>query len=669
MWRSNICITAILLTCAVSKGAAHVNIPVSHKPDSLVIELNEISISHHDTSNSLQLISAEGGVLGVKALRKMTSFMGQNDPIRIMQSLPAVASNDVISGGIYVQGCENSHNFITIDGAQVYNPSHLFGIFSVFNTPHFQRFDISTDSHRAIDSNFIGAKIEGVTSDDPACRTSVDASIGVIDSHATVSTPIKAYRSALTVSGRVSYINAVFGNSLKLDNAPIRYGFSDWNATYLHKIGDNRTLKISGYFGSDNMRLPDPNYASDLKFGWTNGVVSASFSESNRQRHTLSFSSYSNRLSISYSNINSRIRSGLTDYAYSGFYKAGNISLAASAHLRNIAPQQNISSRKTRVSTGEISVAADWDIVILPKWSVRPGLRLAGYAAKSFQGFYPLPSLTSTLRLKNWMIFTVNLSRLAQFNHKIEESNMGLPTDYWIPADGRFKPLRADCGIASVSGNIVGGVLSYSVTGYYRKISNLTDWCGMLFNILSDSYDPSDDVVSGKGRARGISCLLSVTTGNLRGWVSYNYGKSQINVVGKNPGWHPTSHDRTHDFNITLSLTLLKNLNASASWVYATGRPYTEPLYGYILGENLICEFKPLNSSRLPAMHRLDLSVDWTFWHKGGIRQGLTASLYNAYAHANTLFVSYDYKPDKGFYKRNMDFKAVIPYISYYLKF
>lgn len=669
MCRLSIYITAILLTCAVPKGAAHVNLPVSQSPDSLVIELDEISISHQDISGTLQLISPEGEVFGANALRKMTSFMGQNDPIRILQSLPAVSSNDVISGGIYVQGCENSHNSITIDGAQVYNPSHLFGLFSVFNTPHFQKFDIRTDSHRATDANFIGAMIEGVTSDALTYSPSVDASIGIIDSHATVRTPIISDRSALTLSGRVSYINAIFGNSLKFDNAPIRYGFSDWNVTYLHKIGGKRTLKISGYYGSDNMRLPDPNYASTLKFGWTNGVVSASFSESDRQRHTLSFSSYSNRLFISYSDINSRLRSGLADYSYSGFYKAGDISLAASAHLRNIAPQHS-PSRKTLTSTGEISVGADWDIAIMPKWSVTPGLRLTGYAAKSFNRIYPLPSIISTLKLKNWMTITVNVSRLAQFNHKIEESNMGLPTDYWIAADSRFKPLTADCGVASVSGNIVGGVMSYSVSGYYRNINNLTDWCGMLFNILSESYDPSDDIVSGKGRAWGVSTLLSVTTGNLRGWISYNYGKSQINIAGKNPGWHPTSHDRTHDFNATLSVTLSKNLNASASWVYATGRPYTEPLYGYILGENLICEFKPLNSSRLPAMHRLDLSADWTFWRgKGGGRQGLTASLYNAYAHANTLFVSYDYKPDKGFYKRRMDFKAVIPYISYYLKF
>ena len=662
----------LLIVCAAPTGTAHTLYITPHpqQPDSSVIKLKEVDVKYSDPASSFAKSSTNGISLGVKALRNMTSFMGHNDPIRIMQSLPAVASNDVISGGIYVQGCENAHNLVTIDGAQVYNPSHLFGLFSVFNTPHFQAFDIRTDSHRATDDNFIGATISGYTYDNVPYHTSGEISVGIIDTHATVRTPIKAETNALTVSGRITYVNALFGDRLKLDNAPIRYGFSDWNATFLQRLGHDWMLKVSAYLGSDNMRLPDPNYASDLRFGWTNAAASASIFNSGSQRHTFAFSTYSNRFDISYADIHRKLPSSLRDYSYSGDLKVGNFNIAAIAHIRDIEPQHTLSDAESiSAIASEISAGADYHINILPIWDIVPGIKFSGYSVKSFHRIYPLPSLNSTLRLKEWMEITLSTSRLAQFCHKIEESTMGLPTDYWIAADKKIRPLTANCGVVSVAGSLISGNLAYSLSGYYRDIRHMTDWRGMLFNLISDTYDPSSDILSGKGRAWGMAAMIRASFGNIQGWVSYNYGKSRILVPDKEPRWRPSSHDRSHDININLSWHISNTFTASASWVYATGRPYTEPLYGYMIGENLICEFKPLNSSSLPDMHRLDLSLDWNFRRSGKTQQGLTASVYNAYGNANTLFVSYEYSPDKGFYKKRMDFSAVIPYISYYLRF
>lgn len=657
------------MVCAASSGAAH-TIYCQQPTDTTATRLQEIEVTATDPNKALGTRSSDGSLtFGAQALKSLHSFMGQDDPIRAMQSLPAVASNDIISGGIYVQGCENSHNYISLDEAQVYNPSHLFGLFSVFNTPHFQRFDINTDTHRASSPNYIGASIKGRTTDVVPSKISVEASAGIISTNATVRAPLSYEKSALALSARITYLNAIFGDKLRLGNSPVEYDFSDFNATYLHRFGEEWRLKISGYFGTDDMRLPDPNYASAFKFGWDNTALSISAIDGDRQSHTLSFSSYSNRFDISYSDIYRKLPSALCDYSYASTLTISDFSLYAAAHVRNINPQHAADAVGKSDISAEISLGADQHLRIHPKIGLVAGLKITSYTIKDFNKIYPLPSISATAKIADWAEISLNASLLAQFTHKIEESTMGLPTDYWMAADRTHKPLTAKCVSTTFAGNISDGKIAYSLTGYLRDIRHMTDWRGILFNMLSDSYDPAVDIISGKGRAWGVSAMTSVKFERMRCMASYNYGKSCIYQDDEHPGWRPTSHDRTHDLNLTVSWHPSSRISVCASWVYATGRPYTEPLYGYILGENLICEYAPLNSSRLPAMHRLDLSADFIIRATGKFRQGITASIYNAYGAENVLFQSFSYSPEKGFYKKSKKFDAIIPYISYYLKF
>jgi hypothetical protein len=211
--------------------------------------------------------------------------------------------------------------------------------------------------------------------------------------------------------------------------------------------------------------------------------------------------------------------------------------------------------------------------------------------------------------------------------------------------------------------------IDYSVEGYFKMLRHQIEYAGNLMLLVNQNYNPLDDVIAGHGYAAGLSVSLMRQWGRWRGRVGYAYGVARLRFAEYGDEMFPASSSRPHDLNASVSFDILRGLTLSAAFTHATGTPYTRARYGYMIGENLICDYFPHNSSRLPAYNRLDLSLNWVFSRSRGIKQSLNLSVYNALASRNILFLYTSYSAEKGLEQRESVMKSVIPSLSYSIEF
>ena len=263
----------------------------------------------------------------------------------------------------------------------------------------------------------------------------------------------------------------------------------------------------------------------------------------------------------------------------------------------------------------------------------------------------------------------VAASRRVRFDRMVEETTAGLPADFWALAGAGVPAADVYDAEVGASGYIGASGIYFSTALYGRLMRHVVEWDGSLIDLSSAEYNPFDNVLDGRGYAAGITMSLMRQTGKVRGRVGYSYGVSRSKFGRFGCEWLPSAHDRPHDFNVALNYNPVRPLMLSASYTYASGTPYTQAKYGYMIGENLICEYFPHNSSRLPAYSRLDLAVSWTISRNERLSHTINISVYNALATHNVLFRFASYTGTEGIRLRDSEMKTVIPSVSYTLKF
>jgi len=636
-------------------------------PDSVTMELHEVSVATRAPQRILRQTD-DRFTFSAADMAGMPHVFGADDPIRMMQALPAVRTSNDLNAGISIQGCPHSYNHTTIDDAPLTNPSHMLGLFSVFNSGHFRNFSLKPSGHRAIAPNFAGGSISASTASEPDTLLRGTVTAGLIESHATMTVPLRKSANSFTISARQSYVDKVFPSALKIDHARIGYSFGDINATFTQRAGTLGTVKANIFYSHDCMTMSDGLYDSDGRFRWDNLMGAISYADS-RQHHTLAASRYRNRFRLRQTSMELDLPSALTRISYAGTYSIGALTIGADSELRLCDGQNTADTPIPTDCAGEISLAADyrWEphkgIVILP------GFRATLFSGGGYTRVYPMPRLSATIPVcHDWRI-TAAYGMYAQFTHLVEESGTGMPTDFWINASERFQPLTVQSVSLSATGVLPGRMFTFNVEAYCRLMRNVVEYNGALLNMVSSRYHPLEDVLTGHGHAYGLSVTLMKNTGHLRGWIGYNIGRSENRFAALDNAWHPAAHDRLHDLSVMLSWQLPRGWSVGASYVHATGTPYTEAAYGYMIGENLICEYKPHNSSRLPDYNRLDLSADWRIPSHGRLNHRLGVSLYNALWNRNVLFQYVAWSVKDGLSRKQSVMASAIPSVTYTITF
>ena len=207
--------------------------------------------------------------LNLDFLNDMPKLFGNADPLRYAQSLPNVQTNGELDAGLHIEGCDNMHNEMSLNGVPVHNAAHLLGIFSIFNASHYAQMHFSPTAVSAGHANRLGGFVDLSSPDSIAHKLTGEGSIGLISSQATLRVPING-KMELTLSGRSAYINLLYHRLLNMSDMALKYGFYDANLTLTYHPNDNNTLRMDYYSGQDDGELNEKVSVYKGNMKWAN---------------------------------------------------------------------------------------------------------------------------------------------------------------------------------------------------------------------------------------------------------------------------------------------------------------------------------------------------------------------------------------------------------------
>lgn len=609
------------------------------------------------------MVRIDAGLLGDNP-----GIAGASDPFALLGNLPAVNTSSELKAELNVRGTHSGANLFEADGARIVNPMHMLGLYSTFNSSFYSGYEFAPSRHKATESNATSALFKAHSPSGPFDSVRGEATVGVIECHGAVHVPVFSSKGLLSVGARHTWLGLLFPDILTLGTSHLDYGFTDMNASYTHFIGAS-VVKGSVFANRDKLKVVNRhNGSKDGTFGWGNIAASLSW-QKNAAEATLSYSRFENEFRLSEAGRELNLPSSVSEVNARGRFAAGHFDFAAEGIWRHTSGQKNVALEGADLSDRSLdafegSLAAGWTHTFESGIDIYAGIRATVYACCGFTKFAPMPRLDIGYALSSWLRLHIAAGRYMKFDRLVEESTTGLPADFHVNATRRHLPEDSWAGEIGVSGKIPVVRIDFSVEAYAKSLRHCGEFAGSVLDMLNPSYDPLGDLLDGRGYSCGISVALSRQFGRLRGRVGYNLGRSRLKFDRFGDDYFPSAHDRLHDLTATLMWNPWRRLTLGATFTHATGTPYTQAKYGYMIGENLICEYFPHNSSRLPAYNRLDLSATLRVG-----RHSLSLSVYNALANRNILFYYTSYSLTEGITRQESVMKAVIPSLSYTIAF
>ena len=642
-----------------------------------------------------QLREIEGtSIISMSLMDEMPHILGNADPLHYAQLLPGVQTNSEYDAGLHIQGCDNSHNYVSLGGAPVYNAAHLLGFFSIFNAGHFTEMSLQKSPVSASFPNRLGGRVDMLTPTWLAAEDSLsvgavhgELSVGPMSSQGTLRLPI-GKRSLLLLSARAAYLNLLYSKWLEVDGDEVKYDFSDYNLSYITQLDDANVLKIEGYWGYDNMKIGQASHGLQGKLKWDNTMAALHWYSRSKDglneggkdwsmEQMVYYSRYANRLNVGEYSFQVGMRSFIFDLGYKGNFSWGRWRMGAEVVRHQLLPQDigitgNLANYQTdahhQLAT-EASVYLQYCQPLGEKLLMEMGARVSGYhCQKSF--YRVMPHLKFNYDLSPSAKLNLNLGIRNQYLFQTGFSSAGLPTEFWFAANQNHRPQYAYH--AALQGEFWFAEKEYrlSVETYYKWLMNQIENNSNMFDILFSSYSFDGSLLHGKGYNYGLNLLLEKRRGKLTGWLSGSLGRAMRKFDGEQyQEWYPAGHERIYELNAVATYRINRRVSLGSTYVLASGTPYTKVNYAYLMSGNLVTEYGPHNGDRVKPYMRLDLSVSYDFATKGKVRSGINFSLYNVTMHGNDLFYRIKVYDNHVRYNAFKFLMPIMPSINYYCKF
>ena len=642
-----------------------------------------------------QLREIEGtSIISMSLMDEMPHILGNADPLHYAQLLPGVQTNSEYDAGLHIQGCDNSHNYVSLGGAPIYNAAHLLGFFSIFNAGHFTEMSLQKSPVSASFPNRLGGRVDMLTPTWLAAEDSLwmggvhgELSVGPMSSQGTLRLPV-GKRSLLLLSARAAYLNLLYSKWLEVDGDEVKYDFSDYNLSYITQLDDANVLKIEGYWGYDNMKIGQASYGLQGKLKWDNTMAALHWYSRSKDglneggkdwsmEQMVYYSRYANRLNVGEYSFQVGMRSFIFDLGYKGNFSWGRWRMGAEVVRHQLLPQDigitgNLANYQTdahhQLAT-EASAYLQYCQPLGEKLLMEMGARVSGYhCQKSF--YRVMPHLKFNYDLSPSAKLNLNLGIRNQYLFQTGFSSAGLPTEFWFAANQNHRPQYAYH--AALQGEFWFAEKEYrlSVETYYKWLMNQIENNSNMFDILFSSYSFDGSLLHGKGYNYGLNLLLEKRRGKLTGWLSGSLGRAMRKFDGEQyQGWYPAGHERIYELNAVATYRINRRVSLGSTYVLASGTPYTKVNYAYLMSGNLVTEYGPHNGDRVKPYMRLDLSVSYDFATKGSVRSGINFSLYNVTMHGNDLFYRIKVYDNHVRYNAFKFLMPIMPSINYYCKF
>ncbi|MBG8552505.1 TonB-dependent receptor [Hymenobacter guriensis] len=617
----------------------------------------------------------------ITQIKTLPALLGEVDVLKVLQLLPGVQSGGEGTSGLYVRGGSPDQNLILLDGTPVYNASHLFGFFSVFNADALNNVELIKGGFPARYGGRLSSVLDISMKEGNMQKFQGEGAVGIIASKITLEGPIKKDTASFIFSARRTYIDLLAQPLIKAalasDNSSgsLGYFFHDLNGKLNWKISSRDRVYLSAYTGYDKFysrirdRQQNDDYSS-LKagLGWGNLTAALRWNRVlNNQLFLnthLTYSKYQFNIGVEdesrrggqtdktslryFSNIRDISLKSDLDYLPSPdhYIRAGGQYIRHSFKPGALQAKgsEELSSFNSVAQLGahEASLYAEDDYRISERLKVNGGLRLNTFGVQGKLYSSLEPRLAARFLLTPEWAFKASYARTTQFIHLLTNSGIGLPTDLWVPATKTIRPQRAQQLSVGAARTLRHHEQDYelSMEAYYKPMHNLIEYReGASFLGTTDNNWESK-VTSGRGWAYGGEIFLQKKSGRTTGWIGYTLAWSERKFPELNQGrLFPFKYDRRHDASLVVIHKLKENLLLSGTWVYGTGNGVTLAQGRYRLGVyEEYDDYGPRNSYRMRAYHRMDLDLSHTKKKRWGEVVN-SISLYNAYSRKNPYYL------------------------------
>ncbi len=662
--------------------------------------------------------------MNIATVKQMPVVMGEVDILKSLQMLPGVTNNGEGTGGFHVRGGAQDQNLVLLDEAIIYNTSHMFGFFSVFNADAIKDVKLYKGGIPARFGGRVSSVLDVRQKDGNSKNFAATGGIGIISSRLTLEAPLFKEKGSFLIAGRRSYAD-VFLKAFGNDNS---VSFYDLNLKTNYTINDNNRLFLSGYFGRDSFKLGETfkssygNSTGNLR--WNHLFNDKLFSNlsliGSKYDYDLglTFAEFDWVSSITNYNLKYDFKYYLSDkfkldFGLSGIYydfDPGQIKPTSSTSAVN-----PLSLDRKKAFESGIYLNAEHKLS--EKLSMQYGLRysafsrLGGQAMNDYANNQPViynnaldiyqrgtavgetnfdkgetiktfdnlePRISLAYQLNENSAIKTGFSRVAQYIHLLSNTASATPLDVWTPSGQFIDPQLSNQYAVGYFRNFKEKMYSLEVEAYFKNTDNRIDYIDGSDLIGQNTIET--EILSGESRAYGLELLLRKNEGNFTGWIAYTLSKSEQRTPGGSAGglginngnWYNTSYDRTHDISVSGAYRLNDKWSFAANVVFQTGRPVTYPNSQYSYEDVSIASYAPRNSDRLPAYHRLDLSVNYKPNKKPNARlKGeWVLGIYNAYARKNAAQISFGQNIDTGVNEATrLSIFGIVPSITYNFKF
>ncbi len=670
------------------------------------IELNEqknmdeviiTSSKKQSIQNRTQMSSID---LPIETIKSLPKFLGETDIIKAIQLLPGVQAGGEGQTGIYVRGGGPDQNLILLDGVPVYNVSHLFGFFSVFNADAVKNVEVIKGGFPARYGGRLSSVIDIQMKEGNKKKLHGEAGIGLISSRLTLEGPFKKGKeSSFMISGRRTYIDILAKPFLKKQGNNAGYFFYDLNAKANIKLSAKNHLYISGYTGDDKFYVKDKSESftssSGLKWGNTTAVV--------RWNHEFSNKLFGN-LTAHYStykfDVNTQEKSRInTNDFFSLKYFSGIEDVSAHYDVDFIpnpnhfikmgtgitfhqykpgaiqAKQSSIGSNPTdTLLTYKFLQAKETDTYIEDDFKVSDNLKInAGLhfttfttGAKTYTSLQP--RLSGRFLLNKSLSVKASYAQMNQYIHLLTNAGLGLPTDLWVPVTEKIPAQNAYQFAAGMAYNHK-NKYEISVEGYYKKMNNIIEYAEGA-SYLDPTSNWENKVEIGKGWSYGSELFIQKKQGRTTGMIGYTLSWTNRKFANLNFGkTFPYRYDRRHDLKMAVVHKIWKNIEFSADFVFGTGQAISLPSAKYLddNGEE-IQAFDKRNGYRMAPYHRVDAALTFSK-QKKNFNRSWVISVYNIYNRRNPYYLYLSNNNNSQPTYKQVSLFPILPSVSYQIKF
>lgn len=661
--------------------------------------------------------------LSIGQIKKIPALLGEVDVVRSLQLLPGVSTVGEGASGFNVRGGNIDQNLVLLDEAPVFNSSHLFGFFSVFNPDAVRNVTLVKGGIPAAYGGRLSSVLDVRSKEGNIKKVAGAGGVGAIFSRFTIEGPLKKNKSSFLLAGRRSYIDVLAKPFLNEDLKDAVFNFWDVTAKVNYVFSPLNRVFVSSYFGRDKFGFPGA-----FGFDWGSQTLTArwnhTFNTKLFSNTTAVYSKYDYRLEFGSGNDRFDWNSDITNYSgkidFNWF--ASNkqkIDFGAIATYYDFRPGEAVATQSNGDKFDfslpnkfalEAGVFIDDEFKVNRNITLKGGLRLSYFdylgkgtayyygtntednlnsplpfdSSKTFKGgesmaryFNPEPRFSAKFQLDSQSSLKLSYNRMVQYIHLISNTTASVPLDVWTPTTNNIKPEIADQVAVGYFRNFGKKYLfEFSVETYYKWLQNQINYVDGANLLLNEFLE--GELLYGSGRAYGAEFYIKKASGKFTGWLSYTIARTEIIIPGLNNGeYFPTRFDRPHNLSLVASYEFNPRWTVSSTFTYQSGTPATFPTSQYSFqGLNIPHNaFSSRNDVRIPDYHRLDVSAThqlkkWKKW--GNWEHEIVFGAYNVYNRRNPFSIYFQSPNDGAIMNQAIRFSvigSIVPSITYNFKF